>query len=544
MVARTNLLIVASIVAFGVLSAVIAQESGTTTEVRINALRLDDGRTEFALQQRGLGEVWSDRLLPRGRYFPARATVGRWLNSTLLTLSGGPVVRISARLMDDGRIEFALQQQNKGGQWDERQLPRTRMFPIDARIGRWLSSSVLTLDAPAETAMVSDESDEPATVPACRLEDHADRVAEATFQVQANGTTGTAFYIGQDEWITNHHVVEAQQQVNLVRGDFTIIAQVIGSFPGYDLALLRAPAPHSVTPLAFVAVQPSLGANVSVIGFPSGVSGTPSLTRGAVSKHAPFTKFSGFTGPGVMVQIDAALNPGNSGGPMVNDCGEVVGVATHKLFTSVDGRDVEGIGYGVSGETIASQLTALRTTPHVATGGPETVATATQENNQRAQFGVESSGTFGSDGLWFHFAGDNGWSTGLALTGWSGDSLYDEGSLIAACHHDSSTLIAFVGVRVSSTGTEALLRTSKDSFGAFFQNDEVLRGESFYWPTQSDSARAIGAKAVDFVRFVMSGAADSVGFLLSRWGDDIFVSFDLTGMFETPVQHLLERCLD
>ncbi len=536
---------------FGVLSVVIAQDGNVATaEVRINALRLDDGRTEFGLQQRQTGGEWSDRLLPRGRYFPADSSVDRWLNSSPLTLEGplqGVVVRISARLLGDGRIEFALQRLSARGQWGERELPRSRYSPANPSVGRWISSSALVTRGDGnndETAMRPDPENETPAEPTCRIADHADRVAAATFQVQTDDSTGTAFYIGQNEWITNHHVVEAQRQVNLARGDFTIIAQVIGSLPDYDLALLRAPAPHSVTPLAFVAAQPTLGANVSVIGFPSGVSGTPSLTRGAISKHAPFTQFSGFTGPGVMVQIDAALNPGNSGGPMVNDCGEVVGVATQKLFSTADGRDVEGIGYGVSAETIASQLTALRTTPHVTTRGPGSIATVGPGSSERARYGVESSGAFGSVGTWFHIAGDDGWSSALALDGYSNDSLYDEGRLVVACFHDTNRIGTYVSARDSWTGNEALLRTSEDSYGGFFQDDVLLEDEAFYWPTWFDYAGVAGTKAVDFVRFAMSGAADEVRFLLSRWGEDIVVSFDLAGMFETPVQHLLELCLD
>ena len=57
-----------------------------TAEVRITARQLDDGRVEFALQQRTDGE-WGERILPPSRYFPTNATVGRWLNSTPMTVS-------------------------------------------------------------------------------------------------------------------------------------------------------------------------------------------------------------------------------------------------------------------------------------------------------------------------------------------------------------------------------------------------------------------------------------------------------------------------
>ena len=61
--------------------AVIGQDSSGGVEIRVNAKRLDDGRTEFAVQQRE-GSGWSDRIAPRGRYLPAEPPVGRWLNST------------------------------------------------------------------------------------------------------------------------------------------------------------------------------------------------------------------------------------------------------------------------------------------------------------------------------------------------------------------------------------------------------------------------------------------------------------------------------
>ena len=79
------LLVIGAMVGAAALAVVQAVTSGET-EVRISAQRLDDGRTEFALQQRVDGE-WGERLLPSSRFFPARVTPGRWLNSTPLVVS-------------------------------------------------------------------------------------------------------------------------------------------------------------------------------------------------------------------------------------------------------------------------------------------------------------------------------------------------------------------------------------------------------------------------------------------------------------------------
>lgn len=62
--------------------------TSTETEVRIVARRLDDGRTEFGLQQRVDGE-WSEEQLPRSRYFPAEVSHDRWLRSSPLRLTVG-----------------------------------------------------------------------------------------------------------------------------------------------------------------------------------------------------------------------------------------------------------------------------------------------------------------------------------------------------------------------------------------------------------------------------------------------------------------------
>ena len=127
-------------------------------DVRVAAQRLSDGRTEFALQERNADGSWAERRLPRARFFPANARVGRWLASsslviefssdTMLAEDESPrvvEVRVAAQLLADGRMEFALQERNADGSWAERRLPRARFFPANVRVGVWLSSSPLAL---------------------------------------------------------------------------------------------------------------------------------------------------------------------------------------------------------------------------------------------------------------------------------------------------------------------------------------------------------------------------------------------------------------
>ena len=144
---RTFLLLPAILlIAWGAVTAT-AHSQSSEVEVRVAAQRLDDGRTEFALQERQADGAWGERRLPRSRFFPASATVDRWLASSPLTVAGVEV-RIATRLVADGRMEFALQERQADGAWGERRLPRSRFFPAGAAVGRWLASSALTVRAP------------------------------------------------------------------------------------------------------------------------------------------------------------------------------------------------------------------------------------------------------------------------------------------------------------------------------------------------------------------------------------------------------------
>ena len=125
--------------------------AGATASVRIVARKLAGGRIEFGLQQRGPDDAWDERRLPAVRFFPPTARLGRWLASSPLELAVGEV-RIVARKLANGKVEFGLRQRNPDDTWSDNRLPGVRYFPTTARVDRWLVSSPLTLTTPQPTA--------------------------------------------------------------------------------------------------------------------------------------------------------------------------------------------------------------------------------------------------------------------------------------------------------------------------------------------------------------------------------------------------------
>ena len=134
--------------------------------VRIAARPVAGGSVELGLQVLGAGEQWGRRRLPENRFLPARATPGEWLASSALrvdadaAVGGGParenavpLVRIVARRLADGRVEFGLQTQAGNARWTPRLLPGRRFAPRGAALDVWLVSGPVRLAGDA-TAMV------------------------------------------------------------------------------------------------------------------------------------------------------------------------------------------------------------------------------------------------------------------------------------------------------------------------------------------------------------------------------------------------------
>ena len=181
------------------------------------------------------------------------------------------------------------------------------------------------------------------------LADNLGAVLSATFQVRTTMRAGTAFYVGNDEWITATHVVAGSGPIRLRTGAEDREATVIGRDDDADLALLRASG-DGLTALSFGDHDAlRVGQTLGMAGFPVTVSSSPSVTSGLLSK---VVRADGAT----YLQTDAAANPGNSGGPLFTDCGDIVGVVVAKAVDEA----IEGIAWAVALPTIEEVLPRLR----------------------------------------------------------------------------------------------------------------------------------------------------------------------------------------
>ncbi|MCY3577584.1 MAG: N-acetylmuramoyl-L-alanine amidase [bacterium] len=134
-------------------------------QVRIAARRVAAGGTEVALQPYEGGNHWGDLVLPAERFLSDDVEIGRWRYSSpvaLQTLAGEQWVRIAARRVGTRGTEVALQQLGEGLGWGDRMLPTRRFLSSDVEIGRWRSSSPLTISPPVTLSPPLDAGESPA----------------------------------------------------------------------------------------------------------------------------------------------------------------------------------------------------------------------------------------------------------------------------------------------------------------------------------------------------------------------------------------------
>jgi S1-C subfamily serine protease len=182
---------------------------------------------------------------------------------------------------------------------------------------------------------------------------------------QPSESTGSGFVIDKKGLIlTNAHVIEAATAIQVTFSDsHTVTAQPLGKDPDTDLALLRVdPRGLELTPLQLGDSETvQVGDATVAIGNPFGLERT--LTTGVVSAlQRRLTAPSGFTIENV-IQTDAALNPGNSGGPLLDSSGRVIGINS-QIATGSAGGSV-GIGFAVPVNTAKTVIPQLEAAGHV-----------------------------------------------------------------------------------------------------------------------------------------------------------------------------------
>ena len=172
--------------------------------------------------------------------------------------------------------------------------------------------------------------------------------------------SGTGFFITDQGYIlTNNHVVEGTKDVNIVLSDGSQhTASIVGTDPYSDIAVLKTDG--KVPAVAALGNSDLLdpGESVIAIGSPLG-DFKNTVTVGVVSATGrSIDNGNGFTIEN-LIQTDAAINHGNSGGPLVNLAGEVIGVNTLVVRNSGNGDVAEGLGFAIplnTAQAVAQQI--------------------------------------------------------------------------------------------------------------------------------------------------------------------------------------------
>jgi putative serine protease PepD len=253
---------------------------------------------------------------------------------------------------------------------------------------------------------------------------------------------GSGFVYDDAHVVTNDHVVDGASSVRVILVDGSRYdAKVVGSDPSSDLAVLKVDAPagtlHPLTLGDSSAL--SVGDGVVAIGSPFGLEET--VTSGIVSAlDRTISSQSSYSIPGA-IQTDAAINHGNSGGPLLNLSGQVVGV-TSQIESESGGND--GVGFAIPSNTVrsvADQLIRGEKVDHAYMG----VLVQTSSSSSGAAIGRVTSGSP---------AASAGLKSGDVITEFGGQQITAADDLTSAvAAHDPGDHVSVTYVRAGQTKT-------------------------------------------------------------------------------------------
>lgn len=172
-------------------------------------------------------------------------------------------------------------------------------------------------------------------------------VVSVICNMRNGGSTGTGVIISDQGYVvTNYHVIENASQITVQLTDDRIFsAGLVGVDRATDLAVLFIEAEELVPAQFGESDSLRVGDSVVAIGDPLGVKFRGTMTNGIVSAINRNVTINGRSMN--LIQTNAALNSGNSGGPLINTYGQVIGINTMKIGTFVDSAGVEGLGFAI-----------------------------------------------------------------------------------------------------------------------------------------------------------------------------------------------------
>lgn len=253
-----------------------------------------------------------------------------------------------------GQSLFSLETEGKSGEFSLGANEPRRA--LDLSVEDAIESSLLTLLSNEEVKKLltkgnntveKESSDILSLTPPSQVPRDLESAAKATVVVKVDGGHGSGFFINQDGFVlTNFHVVANTDTL-------IIIDQAGKEYEGVlitkdfdnDLALIKI---ESTPPYAFQipsSINYQLGTSIYAIGTPGSLEIGQSISSGIVSGERQVDKAT-------FLQTDASINFGNSGGPLVNQEGELIGIVNSKLI----GIGVEGIAFGTPAYLLSQYL--------------------------------------------------------------------------------------------------------------------------------------------------------------------------------------------
>lgn len=208
----------------------------------------------------------------------------------------------------------------------------------------------------------------PATAPSLALA--VDRVGPAVVTVvnhlseatTGDGSTATGSGViisDQGYLVTNHHVIEGSASLEVILANGTTVgASLVGSDPFADIAVVQIAIPVPAVAVWGESAALSPGEAVVAIGSPLGDFAN-TVTAGVISAiHRSLEASPGFRIED-LIQTDAAINHGNSGGPLINLRGEIVGINTLVVRGNGPGAGAEGLGFAVESDRAQAVASAI-----------------------------------------------------------------------------------------------------------------------------------------------------------------------------------------